>query len=125
MKKIAFYILIMVGAINWLSAQIQLSTKSKKAANYYYQADNYLMLRQYPQAIEVLLLAIKKDENFVEAIYRLGYAYKLIKDIPNAEKYLSKAVEMKPDDLKMAGLYFHMGDTYFRKNQYTLAIKYL
>ena len=32
---------------------------------------------------------------------------------------------MKPDDLKMAGLYFHMGDTYFRKNQYTLAIKYL
>ena len=125
MKKIAIYILIMVGAINWLSAQIQLSTKSKKAANYYYQADNYLMLRQYPQAIEVLLLAIKKDEKFIEAIYRLGYAYKLIKDIPNAEKYLSKAVEMKPDDLKMAGLYFHMGDTYFRKNQYTLAIKYL
>ena len=64
----------MVGTINWLSAQIQLSTKSKKAANYYYQADNYLMLRQYPQAIEVLLLAINKDEKFVEAIYRLGYA---------------------------------------------------
>jgi len=125
MKNIFLYILILTCVNTWLPAQIQLSTKSKKAANYYYQADNYLMLRQYPQAIEVLQLAIKKDEKFIEAIYRLGYAYKLLRDIPNADRYLSLAVEMNPDDLKMAGLYFHMGDLYYRKNQYTLAIKYL
>ena len=50
-----------------LEAQPTLSTKNKKAIEYYNEADNFRVRGQYREALDLLNQAIEKDKNFSEA----------------------------------------------------------
>ena len=75
-------------------AKAQLSTTSKKAIEYYTQADNYRVRGQYEQAITLLNMAIAKDKDFVEAYYRLGLTYHSIKQYPKAMEAYEKGLAL-------------------------------
>jgi outer membrane protein OmpA-like peptidoglycan-associated protein/tetratricopeptide (TPR) repeat protein len=106
-----------------LLAQAQLSTKNKKAIEYYIQADNFRVRGQHQQAVELLRLAIDKDKDFFEAYYRLGLVYmsrdKYAEAIANFEKGLS----LTTDPAKQKIFWYDMGDSYFRLGEYDKTAK--
>ena len=104
-------------------SQSQLSTKSKKAAELYYQADNYRVRGQYNVAVQLLEQAIDKDDKFHEAYFRLGVIYKAKKDLNRAEELLLNAYELSEG--KNAGATFELAELYLFKAEYTKSIKYI
>ncbi|ELR69428.1 outer membrane protein [Fulvivirga imtechensis AK7] len=104
-------------------AQSQLSTKSKKAAEYYYQADNFRVRGQYTMAAELLEKAIEKDDKFHEAYFRLATIYKAKGELNEAEKLLLHAEELTQG--QNAGVSFEQGELYLLKGEYEKAITYI
>jgi OmpA-OmpF porin, OOP family len=110
-----------------LSAQVpsNLSTKSKKAIEFYTQADNYRVRGQYTQAIGLLNQAIEKDKNFFEAYYRLGIVYMSQKDFTSANQYLEKGLSLTTDPKKQKVFWYDLGESYFGIGKYDQAEKYM
>src|SRR6478609_1050165 len=106
-------------------ADAQLSTKSKKAIEYYTQADNYRVRGQYVQAIELLNMAIAKDKNFVEAYYRLGLTYHSLKQYPKAMESYEKGLSLTEDLRKKKVFWYDMGEVYLLSGDYEKAMKVL
>ncbi|MBL6447873.1 OmpA family protein [Fulvivirga sp. 29W222] len=104
-------------------AQNKLSTRSKKAAEYYYQADNYRVRGQYTMAIQLLEQAINKDDKFHEAYFRLGIIFKAKGELDSAERLLLNADELSGKS--GAGQAFELGDLYLLKADYQKAIEYI
>jgi OOP family OmpA-OmpF porin len=104
-------------------AQMPLATKSKKAIEYYTQADNFRVRGQFSQAIGLLNQAIQKDRNFVEAYYRLGIVYMSLKDFPQAAKNFEKGLSLTNDVRKQKVFWYDLGDTYFSMGDYDAAEK--
>ncbi|MCG8390108.1 MAG: tetratricopeptide repeat protein, partial [Cytophagales bacterium] len=73
-------------------AQRTLSTRSKKAAELYYEADNFRVRGQYSMAMDLLNQAIQKDKNFHEAYFRLAIIYKAKGDLDKAEQFFEKVL---------------------------------
>src|SRR4051812_7940589 len=90
--------------------QAQLSTKSKKAIDLYTEADNYRVRGQFGQAIELLRQALQKDDEFVEAYYRLGLVYMNMKQYPLAISSLEKGLGLTTDVRKQKVFWFDLGE---------------
>ena len=114
-------------AILFFSAQIfaqpQLSTKSKKAIEYYVDADNYRVRGQYQQAIDLLHAAIEKDKKFYEAYYRLGLVYINKNNFSEAIKSLETGLGLTSELSKQKIFWYDLGDCYFYVGEYTNALK--
>lgn len=120
----AFLLILLAGIIPFASlAQGKLSTKSKKAAEYYYQADNFRVRGQYNMAIELLGKAISKDKDFHEAYFRLGTIYKAKGDLKTAEELLLKADQLS--ERPNAGSLFELGELYLMTAAYEKSISYM
>ena len=92
---IAIFILLMTSMS--LEAQLaydNLSTKSKKAIEYYANGDQYYVRRDYYSAIEWFEKAIKKDDDFIEAWFRIGSSHYNLGDLPKSEEFWSKSYEV-------------------------------
>jgi OOP family OmpA-OmpF porin len=99
-------------------AQAGLSTKNKKAIELYTQADNYRVRGQYTQAIRMLIEAIDRDKDFVEAYYRLGIVYMSLKDYPRAVQQFEKGLSLTSDVRKQKVIWFDLGEAYFVMGRY-------
>ena len=109
-------ILLFLLYIPFLSeAQGSLSTKSKKAIEYYREADNFWVRGQFTMASELLQKAIDKDNEFYEAYFRLGLIEKSKGNTAVAEKYLLKVIDLDGDN---AGANFELGELYIQTNNY-------
>jgi len=102
-------------------AQPKLSTNKKKAAELYYQADNYMVKGQYTLAFDLLKEAVDKDDDFYEAYFRMGIIDKARGNVITAEEYLLKTLEL---DSKNAGANFELGELYIQVGEYDNSIKY-
>src|SRR5688500_11945038 len=78
-------------------SQSMLSTKSKKAIELYTEADNYRVRGQYSQALQLLKQAIEKDNEFVEAYYRIGIIYMSQKNYTLAATNFEKGLSLTND----------------------------
>ena len=75
-------------------AQEILSTKSKKAKEYYLASDNFRVRGQLDQAIDLLKKAIDKDEKFEEAYFRLALTYRSASNLKSACEMLEKGLKL-------------------------------
>ena len=96
----------------------QLSTKNKKAIEYYTQADNFRVRGQHQQAINLLQEAIKKDANFFEAYYRLGLVYMGRDNYREALVNYEKGLALTQDPIKQKVFWYDMGDAFFALGEY-------
>lgn len=96
-------------------AQSKLSTNKKKAAELYYQADNYMVKGQYTLAFDLLKQATDKDDEFYEAFFRMGIIDKARGNVDTAEEYLLKTLELNPGN---AGANFELGELYIQIGKY-------
>lgn len=111
--------------VSEVSAQTQqLSTKSKKAIEFYTEADNYRVRRQFPQAINLLNQALEKDKNFIEAWYRLGLVYHNMRAFPKAVENYEKALSLTNDVRIQKVIWFDLGETYLSMGEYEKAKQY-
>jgi outer membrane protein OmpA-like peptidoglycan-associated protein len=108
-----------------IQAQPPLSTKSKKAIEYYLQSDNFRVRGQLAQAIALLNQAIAKDNKFEEAYYRLGLTYRSSGELALSVKSFEKGASLTRDLVKEKSYSFILGETYLKQGQYALAIPYL
>jgi outer membrane protein OmpA-like peptidoglycan-associated protein/tetratricopeptide (TPR) repeat protein len=106
-------------------SQAQLSTKSKKAIELYTEADNYRVRGQFNQAITLLNQAIEKDDEFVEAYYRLGLVYQNMKQYDKAIQQYEKGLSLTMDVRKQKVFWFDLGEAYLNTQQYEKAMKVL
>ncbi|MEM6361592.1 MAG: OmpA family protein [Bacteroidota bacterium] len=101
--------------------QRQLSTKSKKATELYYQADNYRVRGQYRMALDLLKQAIQKDKNFHEAHFRIAVIQKAKGELDEAEASFQKVIQL--NDGNNAPSYFELSELYLQKNEYGKALE--
>jgi OmpA-OmpF porin, OOP family len=114
-------LLLFTGVTFYANAQLPLSTKSKKAIEYYTEADNYRVRGQFTQAIALLNEALDKDKEFVEAYYRMGLVYMSLKDYAKANEYFEKGLKFTNDVRKQKVFWYDLGESYFLLGQYDKA----
>ena len=112
-----------VGTPCALSAQTQLSTKSKKAIELYAEADNFRVRGQYDKAIELLNQAISKDKSFEEAYFRLGLTLKSQQDILKSSESFEKGLTLLRDIRKQNVYRYELADNYLKVGNYTRALE--
>jgi outer membrane protein OmpA-like peptidoglycan-associated protein len=105
-------------------AQTDLSTKSKKAIKYYVLADSYIQGRQFDPAIEALQNALKEDNKFIEAYFKLGSIYMVYAKNNIAKQYYLKGAELDTNNVKAATAYFIVGEVSIKEGDYATAKKY-
>jgi outer membrane protein OmpA-like peptidoglycan-associated protein len=106
-------------------AQPTLCTKNKKAIELYVEADNYRVRRQFGQAMEMLNEAIRKDQNFCEAYYRLALVYHDLKEYKRAINELTYGLKVTEDPKKKKVFYYDLGSTYLLIGGYEKAKEFL
>lgn len=84
------------------------------------KADLLFSLKRYDETLELLNKVIEKD-SCAESYYKRGMYFYILKQSNNALPDLLNAVEM---DHQMTDAYFYIADTYDRKRNHELAIKY-
>ncbi len=106
-------------------SQNQLSTRSKKAIEYYVEADNYRVRGEFGRAIQLLNQALDKDKKFVEAWYRLGLVYVMLKDYEAAIRNFEAGLALTDDPRKQHLFWFDLGGCYFAIGNYEKAGDFL
>lgn len=119
MVRILFILFFFASGV--ATAQMPLATKSKKAIELYTEADNFRVRGQFSQAIGLLNEAIRKDNEFVEAYYRLGIIYMTVKDFPQAIRNLEKGLSLTDDVRKQKIFWYDLGESYFTTGEYDKA----
>jgi tetratricopeptide (TPR) repeat protein len=71
-----------------------LSTKSKRAIDYYTQADNFRVRGQLTEAIALLNQAIEKDRKFEEAHFRIGLTYRSAGELNKSNQSLENGMAL-------------------------------
>ncbi|MBT1689620.1 OmpA family protein [Dawidia soli] len=121
MHRLLLLLAFVLLSTGYTSAQVQLSTKSRKAIDLYTQADNFRVRRQFNIAIDMLQQAIEKDEGFVEAYYRLGLVYSDMKNPTEAIRYYEQGLARTTDVNKQKVFWFDLGEAYFTAGNYEKA----
>ena len=99
----------------------QYTSKSKKAIESYEKSTNFFMRRQYGYALELLHYAVKKDNNFSEAHYRLGKIYYAMRNEAQARDHFQKVVKQQPNDPRFADAHLLLANLYFGEGDYDKA----
>lgn len=122
MKSSVFIISFCLIGFFAFSQSSRLSTKSKKAAELYAEADNFRVRGQYSQAINLLEQAIAKDKKFYEAYFRLALIIKAQGKLDQAETLFKKVVELNEGN--NAASFFELGDLYLKQSEYNKSIEF-
>ncbi len=123
--KCTYLLVLLTLSLSGTSAYAQLSTTSKKAIEYYTQADNFRVRGHYDQTLALLNMALAKDKNFVEAYYRLGLTYHSMKQYPKAMEAYEKGLSLTEDVKKKKVFWYDLGELYLLEGNYDKAMKVL
>ncbi|UII23486.1 OmpA family protein [Fulvivirga ligni] len=96
-------------------AQKGLHTKSKKAIEYYREADNHRVRMQYQTAEQLIQVAIKKDDKFQEAYMILALIYRATGRIDEAVSQMEFAKSL---DEKNSIVLYELAKLYLRQGKY-------
>ncbi|MCE2955570.1 MAG: OmpA family protein, partial [Flammeovirgaceae bacterium] len=101
-----------------------LSTKSKKAIEFYTQADNFRVRGQLIEAITLLQQAIEKDKKFEEAYFRLGLVYRSAGELVKSNQSLESGFTLTTDPIKKKNYQYLLCEGYLRVGNYTQSLEY-
>jgi outer membrane protein OmpA-like peptidoglycan-associated protein/tetratricopeptide (TPR) repeat protein len=124
MMRLIFFAILIFFSFGPVSAQMQynLSTKSKKAASYFVEADKFRVRGQYDEALVWLEKAIQKDKKFYEAYLQKGLILKSQGRLSEAREILEEMEELPHPN--HAPTYFELADLYIETGEYALAKDY-
>ncbi len=124
--KFFFFVLVLfVGYARPCQAQTPVSSKNKKAVEWYTQADNFRVRGQYPEAVALLRKAIERDADFFEAYFRLGLIFKALKDWSESTRQFEQGLARTGDARWRKAFSYELGDNFLQVGDYANAKKYL
>lgn len=94
------------------------STTSKKAIKYYENAENLFRARQFDDAVKELKKAVKADNNFAEAHYKLATTYQLFQEYLISFEYFKNTVKASPDSPKFKAAHYQLAWFYLKEGNY-------
>lgn len=101
------------------------TTKNKKAAVLYYQAQEKMVQGRFNEANAMLDEAIRKDKKFSEAYFMLATNFRKARDYAAARDLFQKIIDMKAPLEITAGANMNVGEISLLEGNYTDAQKYL
>lgn len=125
MRILALFLILFTTLTFTSQAQQELGTNNKRAASLYVESENYVIRRQYPQAISLLNQALNRDYKFAEAHLRLGTCYKAVEDNAGAIKHFTEVIKLKPEDPRYSLAYFVLAEINIKEGKYDEAIELL
>ncbi len=108
-----------------LHAQVQVSTKSKRAIELYTEADNFRVQGKYDKAIDLLNQAIGKDKEFEEAYFRLGVTFKNKGDIEKSIESFERGLTLASNPRRQSPYRYELGENYLRVGNYVKSVELL
>ncbi|MBU0489576.1 MAG: OmpA family protein [Bacteroidetes bacterium] len=93
-----------------------LSTKSKKAKNYYILADQAFNKNETDEVVKQLKLALKEDSEFIEAWMMMGDVSMYRKNYPEAINAYVKAIKISPN--YSPDNFYYLGEAFFHTKKY-------
>lgn len=94
-------------------------SESKEATQYFDQASEKSIAKDYKGAIKLYEKALKEDPNFIEAYDNIGLSYRKLGDFKNAISNYKKSIELYPEG-RMA--HMNLGIVYNIQKEYDKAI---
>jgi outer membrane protein OmpA-like peptidoglycan-associated protein/tetratricopeptide (TPR) repeat protein len=130
MKKRLLYVIILIFVSLLVEyspacAQKIYSTKSKKAIKLYEESEHYMARRQYIEVINILNLALERDNEFTEAHLRIAFCYKLLNNVEAQKSHLEEVLEYTDAPARYINTYFSLGEAYFLTQEYDKAARTL
>ena len=107
-----------------MAQQAKLSTTSKKAADLYGKADEYLKARNFNKAIDALNDAKQKDSTFGEAYLKLSGLYKVMGNKEASFQNYRQGLRLLPFNPALQSEYLNFADQSMALGQYGLARTY-
>ena len=107
-----------------LAQQAKLSTTSKKAADLYGKADEYLKARNFNKAIDALNDAKQKDSTFGEAYLKLAGLYKVMGNSEASFQNYRQGLRLIPFNPALQAEYLNFADLSLKVGHYGLARTY-
>jgi OOP family OmpA-OmpF porin len=83
--RVVVFIIIVFLISGVAKAQVNYSTKSRKAIKAYQEAELLLRQRRFSEGISKLNEALEKDNDFIEAHLRLAFSYELLRNTKGQE----------------------------------------
>ena len=105
-----------------LSAQKEYSTRSKKAIEFFKQAQSFFVKNEFDHAIAQLNSAIEKDSKFKEAYYLKAEIFHAQKSYDQEFTTIEKAIAL--DSTFFVPAYFNAGLSLYHTGQYDQAIEW-
>lgn len=122
---IVLFFLLMDIADGRLMAQKVYSTNSKKAIKLYEESEHYMARRQYIEVINILNLALERDNKFTEAHLRIAFCYKLLNNIDGQKRHLEDVLKYTKTPERYLNVYFSLGEAYYLTQEYDKALEVL
>jgi OmpA-OmpF porin, OOP family len=119
-----FTLLLSSVIISFAQSPGSFTTKNKKAIKLYLESDNYLIRRQYAEAIDLLEKSLKKDEKFLEAHNRLAAIHKTMNNLDAALVHYHRIKELKRNYPQFNTVFFDIAEVYLQKGDYSNVITY-
>jgi len=123
-----FLVIVLVYLLLWPAKseaqQAKLSTTSKKAAELYGKADEYLKARNFNKAIDALSDATKKDSTFGEAYLKLAGLYKVMGNKEASFQNYRQGLRLLPFNAALQTEYLNFANQSLSVGQYSLARSY-
>ncbi|MCS6821345.1 MAG: OmpA family protein [Microscillaceae bacterium] len=107
----------------------QYSSQSNKAIQFYERGNDLFQKQKYDEAFEQYTEALKKDNQFAEAHYKIAQLYQWYNQTEKMYEHFAKAIELQPDNKDFIGAYYHLCEKKLKEGQYAeskkLGQKYL
>lgn len=124
--KLLVFVFLQFFIFNIILVEAQtLSTKNKKAEKFYYEAEDFLKVRLFDDALKTYQKAVEKDPEFAEAHYQLAMLYKNYLRMPQMIKFhFTKVLEINPS-YPVVSVARILGEIYLHDGDYSKAKFYL
>ena len=109
------FLFLLISSCAVAQPRINTDTKSKKARAYFMQALNYYSFQEPEKALEVIESALKKDDDYLDALMLKGDILKSLKRFDEAQQTFERVLEIEP---KLTEVYLYMGEMQFVAAKY-------
>lgn len=124
MTRLFCLLFFMHVGVSWAQSP-PLSSKSKKAIEFFVMADNYRVRGQLEKAEELLNQAIEKDRKFEEAYYRLAVTQRSRGNYLAAIKSFETGLSLVTDLSKQKIYWYQLADIYLKNGDYVQSLSKL
>jgi len=116
------FLFLMISSCAISQPRIDTDTKSKKARAYFMQALSYYNFQQPEKALEEVNLALKKDDEYLDALMLKGDILKTLHSFDEAQVTFERVLEIQP---KLTEVYLYLGEMQFVAAKYEESVKSL